>query len=367
MTYTEVTYEVSASAAHVDSIADALLLEQTFETPYSVVQRHTEVLDRGQGQIASIQEVGNDRFQIRLLLPDLHIFGPGDVMNGIFGNAAIHSYVRLVDFLPSAVTAKRLPGPNLGIEGIRDQLDIPTRPLTATALKPVGLPLPALVELCEEFAAGGIDVIKDDHYLSEQPQCTFEDRLLRCMHVVKDAGAKQGRVIWYVPNITGTPSEVRRKLDLALEAGVECVMLAPMTIGLPTLAEIAAYYPELAILTHPSGSPMASFSPEALWGKLFRLFGGDAVIFVSYGGRFDYSLETTRLVAANMRAPIYDLRQALPVPAGGVSVDRVEEVIRAYGNDCMLLVGGSILQERNRADATRRLVESVLEHTLLVN
>ena len=44
----------------------------------------------------------------------------------------------------------------------------------------------------------------------------------------------------------------------------------------------------------------------------------------------------------------------MPVPAGGMSVDRTEELVRFYGNDAILLIGGSLylagpaLLERSR-------------------
>lgn len=367
MQYAEVTYEVQSTAAEIEATAEALLLEQTFETPLTVLERYPRLYERGRGRIGSIREVDENRFRVRLLLPDQHAHDASQLLNLIFGNAAIHPHSRLIGVEPTASMTRLLPGPTVGMQGIREKLMIPTRPLTATALKPVGLPLSEIVALCRDFAASGIDVIKDDHYLSDHPDCPFEERVRQCSMVVRDAGQKHGRPIWYVPSISGTPSSVRRQIDFALEAGVACVMLAPMALGLPLLAEIAAEYPELTILSHPSFSPLASFALEVLWGTLFRMYGADAIIFVSAGGRFDYSLETCRLITANMRASLHGIRPSLAVPAGGISIGKVKDVVRAYGNDSMLLIGGSILKARNRREAAMRFVESVDEHTLLTS
>ena len=38
------------------------------------------------------------------------------------------------------------------------------------------------------------------------------------------------------------------------------------------------------------------------------------------------------------------LDPALPVPAGGMPVERVDEMIGFYGHDAMLLVGGGLLE-----------------------
>ncbi len=367
MRHAEVTYEVQSTAADIEQFASEVLLEQTFETPREVVDRYPELAQKGRGSIQSIDEIDEGRFRLRLLIPDHNALDAAQLLNAVFGNAAIHPGVRLMDFEPTEAMARQAPGPTVGTDGIRRKLRIPTRPLTASALKPVGLPLSEIAALCEDFASSGIDVIKDDHYLSDQPACSFEERIERCAAIANEASAKHGRPIWYVPSISGTPAEVRRRVEFALEAGVKCVMLAPMTLGLPLMAEVAADHPELVVLAHPSFSPMASFTPEVLWGKLFRMFGADAIIFVNAGGRFNYSVESCRLVAATMRAPLHGLKPALPVPAGGVSVEHVEEVIGRYGNDCMLLVGGSILKARDRRDAARRFVASVEEHALLTD
>ena len=57
------------------------------------------------------------------------------------------------------------------------------------------------------------------------------------------------------------------------------------------------------------------------------------------------------------------MRPALPVPAGGMTVERVDEMIADYGQDTMLLIGGGLLtagdqlEERARqfVDRVRRL------------
>ena len=78
-------------------------------------------------------------------------------------------------------------------------------------------------------------------------------------------------------------------------------------------------------------------------GKLYRLLGGDAVIFLNHGGRFSYSQATCRALAANLRQPWGDLLPALPVPAGGMTVARAAEMVDFYGRDVILLVSGDLL------------------------
>ena len=50
----------------------------------------------------------------------------------------------------------------------------------------------------------------------------------------------------------------------------------------------------------------------------------------------------------------------MPVPAGGMSVERVPELKREYGADSMLLIGGSLLVAGERlGERSRAFVEAV--------
>jgi ribulose-bisphosphate carboxylase large chain len=54
------------------------------------------------------------------------------------------------------------------------------------------------------------------------------------------------------------------------------------------------------------------------------------------------------------------LLPAVPVPAGGMTTDRVREMLDFYGADVMLLIGGALLEARERLrDATSAFVAEV--------
>ena len=99
-------------------------------------------------------------------------------------------------------------------------------------------------------------------------------------------------------------------------------MLAPMICGFPTMQAMVHDFPDMAFFAHPSLGGAAGISPPLLVGSLFRLIGADAVIFPSFGGRFGYSPETCRQLAANARRSDDGMSPALPVPAGGITLAR---------------------------------------------
>jgi len=112
----------------------------------------------------------------------------------------------------------------------------------------------------------------------------------------------------------------------------------------------------VVFFAHPSMGGAARIAPELLIGKLFPALGCGAVIFPTYGGRFGYSPETCRTLVRNARP-------ALPVPAGGIVLSRVGEMLDFYGHDTMLLIGGSLLLARDRiTEESAAFAEAVAAH-----
>ncbi|MEN8185424.1 MAG: RuBisCO large subunit C-terminal-like domain-containing protein [Myxococcota bacterium] len=348
-------YRLEAKAEEVEARAEALLYEQTVELPPDAVRDPSvrrEILARLEG----IEPDPAGGFRLHVAFPELATAGdPAQVLNVLFGNSSMHADLELVGVsLPPGLAAV-LGGPRLGVPGIRKLLDVHDRPLTCTALKPMGLPTEELAHLCQAFARGGIDIIKDDHGLAGHETAPFEDRVRACQDEVSEETARSGRRILYAPNLIGTPSAVKRQLDFARGCGVQAVLVAPMLLGLPLLVELAREAEGITLLAHPAFSGSQRIAPAALFGTLLPAYGADAVIFPHAGGRFGFSLEDCGGIVRGLAAQPEGWPPALPVPAGGMSVDRVEELLAFYGRDCMLLVGGSLylagpdLEERTRA------------------
>ena len=106
--------------------------------------------------------------------------------------------------------------------------------------------------------------------------------------------------------------------------------------------------PDIAFVAHPTMAGAARIAPALLLGKLFRLIGADAVVYPNHGGRFGYSADTCRQIAETALAERAGLKPSVPVPAGGMTPDRVPEMLDFYGPDIMLLIGGGLLAARER-------------------
>src|SRR5258707_9458070 len=136
-------------------------------------------------------------------------------------------------------------------------------------------------------------------------------------------------------------------------------MAAPMIAGLANFHRLVREHPDMAFFAHPTLAG-AAIAPPLLFGKLFRMLGADAVIFPNHGGRFGYSPETCRRLASAALREWHDLRPCVPVPAGGMTRERVPEMLDFYGPDIMLLIGGALLAARERlTEATAAFTQSV--------
>ena len=349
-----VWYRTSVGPRQAPQRAEALLLEQTVELPRSAVR--DEFVTRE--ILGAVEEVrpepgGGSRFAIAFPAATTAL-DPAQLLNVLFGNSSLQDDIELLDLELPPELLERFGGPRRGVAGWRELTGVRARPLTCTALKPMGLGPEALAELCFTFGRAGLDVIKDDHGLADHGFCRFEDRVRVCQEAIERAAQKSGRASLYVPSVTGTPDTVWRQLEYARSRGVRAVLVSPMLIGLPVLCELVERSAGLAVLAHPAFGGALRIAPETLFGRLFRLFGADAVIYPNWGGRFSYAAERCARLAAALRDPWSDLRPALPVPAGGMAVERVPELVKFYGDDAMLLIGGSLyeagpaLYERSR-------------------
>lgn len=230
--------------------------------------------------------------------------------------------------------------------------------MTCSALKPQGLPPEALGVLAGRMARGGIDFIKDDHGLADQAYSPFAPRVAACARAVREAGTRTR----YLPSLSGNLDQLRKQVRLARDEGLDMLLIAPMVVGLPAFHALVKEFPSVGFMAHPALAGAARIAPPLLLGKLFRLFGADAAVFPNHGGRFSYSTQTCKDLAGAALSPWDGLKPAVPVPAGGMTVDRVPEMLEFYGTDVMLLIGGGLLAARERlTEETAAFVRKVTD------
>jgi ribulose-bisphosphate carboxylase large chain len=353
------TYRVTAAADQIQGRAHAIAMEQSVEMAIDAVA-NPWVREHVAGRVEDIRpdDDAKNAYRVVIGLSALTVGdNPAQLLSMLFGNVSLQGDVELLDvnFPPSILAG--FAGPHHGIAGLRLLTGATDRALTCSALKPQGAPAAELAELCRRLAGAGIDIVKDDHGLADHDQAPadFAQRVRSCQQAV----AAGGTATRYAPSIVGTPRQVARQLTIAVAEGVRVVLVAPMVYGLPAFREMTDDHPELAFLAHPAFAGVSRIAPALLFGRLFRLFGADAVIYPNYGGRFAYSPADCAALAEAARAPWNSIRRALPVPAGGMSVERVGEMLDFYGPDVMLLISGDLLNSADPRPRARSFVEAV--------
>jgi ribulose-bisphosphate carboxylase large chain len=357
-------YLVRGDARSIQERARAIAVEQSVEMPVAAIA-DDRVRSQIVGRVEGISERKAGLFEVRISLAAETVGrDPGQLINMLFGNTSLHEDVELADVaLPNDLT-EYFGGPRHGLHELRRRVGARARALTASPLKPQGLPPADLARLAEDFAQAGIDYIKDDHGLAEQDYSPLAARLEAVAAALRKLEQRNGRAARYVPSLSGDLDTMRSQIAAAKEAGVDTVMIAPMIAGLSNFHRLVRENPAVAFIAHPTMAGAARISPPLLLGKLFRMLGADAVIFPNYGGRFGYSPNICRALARAALDEHDRLRPAVPVPAGGMRTDRVAEMLDFYGADVMLLIGGALLEAREHLrEATTAFVAAVHRHS----
>lgn len=346
-----VAYRLAGDESWARATAEDICLEQTVEFPAALVPSG-DLHDHVVGRIESFAVIDDTHYEaIISYAAETAGCELTQLLNVVFGNYSLKPGVRVARLdLPDGLLAA-FKGPRFGRAGLRSYLHVAQRPLLCTALKPMGLGAPELADLAYKLALGGIDIIKDDHGLADQPFAPFEERVQRCAEAVARANRETGRSCIYVPNVTASADVAMRRAVFAKGAGAGGLLISPGLAGFGVLTSLVADDRiALPVLSHPAlqGSfvttPDSGISHFALFGQIARLAGADATIYPNYGGRFAFNRDDCRSIADGAATPMGSIKPIFPAPGGGLSLSRVPELLEVYGHEVIFLIGGGLHQ-----------------------
>ncbi len=345
----EITYQVISGTADIERLARKISIEQSVETPESLITEDIERQFLGQLKDVELIDKATKTYTITLAYPEQIVSQQyNQLLNLCFGNVSMYPRVRLVDIdLPDHLL-NQFQGPRFGIDGVRASLGVYGRPLLATALKPRGYSVEQFANMAFEFAMGGGDIIKDDQNLVGDFD-EFKQRVSRCLAAIKEAEQKTGRTCLYFPFISAPYEEIEKYFAWVKAQGVKGVLLAPLILGLDTARGLAARY-DLIYMAHPAFTGSYCISPEhgiehgLLYGFLYRLAGVDISVYTNTGGRFEFTETHCKSIAYQLRRPLSGLNASLPCPAGGMQYEDLPRMCEWYEKDSVFLLGGSLLE-----------------------
>ena len=275
-----------------------------------------------------------------------------NLMTMVAGNLFVLKHlsgVRLIDLDVPETFATAQPGPQFGIEGTREIVDVRDRPIIGTIVKPsVGLSPEETGELVEEVVDAGVDFVKDDELIASPPYSRVEDRIEAVMDVIRRHEDETGKTVMYACNVTGDVDEMLERHDAVKEAGGNCLMVSLRSVGLAGVKKLREES-DLPIHGHRNGwgalsrCPQLGFSYEA-WQKFWRLAGVDHLHVSGIRNKFTESDASVVSSAKECQTPIAGDDAVMPVFSSGQWAGQAHDTYDALGNaDLMYLAGGGIL------------------------
>lgn len=328
-------------------IADAIRVEQTIEFPYELAPEwiQQDVV----GDIVSMNSDGNKHEFTIAFNEDVTAQELPQFLNVVWGNVSLFPNVKVIDIkIPESLLA-HFDGPRFGVEGLRKMFEAQDRPLLTTAVKPMGQSPKDLAHIATELARAGFDIVKDDHSLSNQTWAKWSERIATIARAVQEANAKYGTHCVYCPSLNLQADRILDAAHKAKEVGAGALLMLPGITGFDSMRMVASDDSiGLPIQAHPSmlGSMLMNetqgIDHGVLLGTFIRLSGADISIFPNIGGRFSFTKEQCLAISHRSRVEMGPIKPMWIAPSGGMSLERIPDIISMYGNDVALLIGGAL-------------------------
>jgi len=333
--------------------AKAIAEEQTTGT-WTSISTDTNYMKYLDGTVESIQAEGAG-YITEISYPE-ELFEIGNIpqylsviAGNLFGLSGIDA-VRLldVDFSKNVVSFK---GPRFGIEGIRKIIGTTQseRPHLGTIIKPkVGLNPRDTAEVAFQAAIGGVDLIKDDETLTNQPFCLLEERVPRVMERLDQVKSETDRTVLYAVNVSTAGDRIVERAEEAVELGANMVMIDAIVCGLDAVRAVSEDG-QVPVPIHVHRTMHGAITRNREHGvamrpycRLIRMLGGDQLHTGAVSGKMDH--DSNEILKDNMTLTesFYVLKDTFPVASGGLHPRGVAYELQTLGTDITLQAGGGI-------------------------
>lgn len=303
----------------------------------------------------------------------------------IFGMKALDN-LRLLDIQFPKSYLKSFPGPTHGMHGIRKMMNVYKRPMLGAVPKPkIGFSDKEHAEIGFETWMGGFDFVKDDENLTSTTFNNFDKRV-RLLSKLRDKAEKAtGDTKDAYINITAETDEMKRRAKLLHNYGFKHAMIDVVVTGysaVQTLRNTLGDY-KMAIHAHRAMHAMFDRNPKHgmsmyMLAKLMRMIGVDQIHSGTAVGKLTGTAAEVMNIADTLREEKvtekknvrfaqdwHGLKQAFPVSSGGVHPGLIPDLLKMFGDECVILVSGGIHGHprgtRAGAMASRQAIDAVHE------
>lgn len=353
---------VFPASVPIPRLAPALAIEQSTGTWIPVPGETPEVRCQHVAKVIGVYEVPDFEFSvpsnletrnyvIQIAFPWVNIGSQIPMLlTTVVGNISMGGQIKVLDIRFPRPFVDGFQGPRFGIQGVREILGVPDRPLLNNMIKPCTGYTPEVgVKLFRAAALGGCDIIKDDELLANASFNEVQARVKLYMEAERQVYEETGEHTLYTVNVTDEVPQVFENARRAVELGCNALMVNFLATGFPVLRTLAED-PDIGvpILAHMDVagayymSPLHGVSSQLILGKLPRLAGADVAVFPAPYGKAPVIKDKFVNVARNLSFPFYHLRPTFPMPSGGITPSMVPKVVQDLGNDIVIGSGGGI-------------------------
>ncbi|MDR1272314.1 MAG: ribulose 1,5-bisphosphate carboxylase [Clostridiales Family XIII bacterium] len=378
------TFQAKVKTKDIEKLAMAIADEQTTGTWIKVGGSSDEKNKIFGAKVVSVYEVPDTASDYMADEPPMYLiqvafpvknFGTSIPMmlSTVFGNISASGMLKWIDCAFPKSYVEQFKGPQFGVQGLRDVLNIPDRPLLNAMIKPnIGWTPDEGAQIFYDTARGGVDVIKDDELLpADESFCPLKERVTKFMAMEKRAFEETGEHTLYATNITDDVAKIRDNALRAIEYGTNCLMINAYTAGFSAL-KMLADDPDInvPILAHidfvgaMAGSTYTGISAPLLIGKLVRLSGGDFQINGHPWGKFPVPNKMFFRSFKFFTQPWWNIKPMMYAASGGTTQLAVPHIMKAAGTDVILAAGGAVHGHPDGSFAGARSMRQAIDATM---
>lgn len=372
------TYLIHGAKGSFVKKAEGIAVGMTVGSWTELPQAMKAEMEKHLGKVVSVEERegvnGDDPHAIiKIAYPEINFSHDiPALLTTVFGKLSMDGKIKLLDLTFSPSFLNSFKGPKFGIDGIRKKVNVFDRPLLMSIFKScIGQGLDSIEEQFYQQALGGVDLIKDDEILFENPLSPYEKRLEAALRAAERAKQSTGQETLYAMNLTGPVTQLKEKAIRAIELGANAFLFNVLPYGFDALHRLSED-PEISvpIMAHPAlagamyPSTHHGIAASVILGKLMRLAGADFVLFPSPYGSVAMEKEDTQKIATHLRSDLKSeygaIKASFPVPSAGIHPGIAPLLYEDFGQDSIMNAGGGIHGHPGGASAGGRAFRQAL-------
>ncbi len=352
-------------------LAEAVAAESSVGTFTKIKTMNKRVFTHYRAHVFEVLPVQDNAGFVKIAYPFEHFDAKNllqfeaSVLGNIFGMLELDE-LYVIDIAFPKKFQRYFSGP-IGLNAIRKYLgtDKNKRPHVGTIVKPkVGLTPKEFAHVAYEAYIGGLDLVKDDENLVDQPFCPWKKRFDEVYAALDKVETKTGEKKLYATNISDISLErMLDRLDYVAESGAKMIMLDVFVAGPAVVKMIAEEAHRKGLFVHAHRAGYAAMHRGrygysfGILAKLYRLLGVDQLHVGTGVGKMDGSPTLIRHFGSIVRdrklkeswfpfslSMEYEkhVAKTFPVASGGLHAGLVEGVVEIFGTDVIIQAGGGV-------------------------